>query len=174
MENTMNQTIHERNFRVGFFNTVADAEQAVNGLLNAGFTKNQLAAVVPEQFVKEFHSNVPQAQRPGAHAAEAIVEGGAVGAALGGVALAATAAATGGGSLLLALPILVCGGALAGGFSGLILADGYGKEIGRYYEEATRLGQIVIGVKSDGPHSTQQLDEAERLLTAAGGSLPDS
>jgi hypothetical protein len=159
-------------FRVGFFDNVAQADQAVRNLLAAGFTKDQLAVICPEKCKDSFASGVPRAERPASHTTETIVEGGAVGAVLGGVALAATTIATGGVGALAALPVLVGGGALAGGLSALFAAKGYFQGIGEYYDEAVHYGRIVVGVEiSDHPNTTR-LMEAERILTEAGAIVP--
>src|SRR5579862_4882476 len=161
----MSQTTTDKPFRVGFFDTVEQADDAVRRLLAAGFTQEELAVIVPEQFRERFHPDLPRAEQPGSHAAAAIVEGGAVGAALGGIALAAAAMTTGGLALIPAAGVLIGGGALAGGFAGLILREGYGEEIGQYYEEAIRLGKIVVGVHLEGEDSEDRLTQAERILT---------
>jgi hypothetical protein len=161
----MHQTAIDKPFRVGFFDTVEQADEAVRRLLATGFTQKELAVIVPEQFRDQFRTDVPRAEQPGSHAAAAIVEGGAVGAALGGIALVAAAITTSGLALLPAAGVLIGGGALAGGFTGLILREGYGEEIGQYYEEAIRLGKIVVGVHVEGEDSAARLALAERILT---------
>jgi len=160
----MMPTATERPVRVGFFSEVEQADRAVRRLRAAGFTRHELAVICPPPFTDQWAAGVTRAEQPGAHATEAIVEGGAVGAALGGIALVATAIATGGAGLLLAGPVLVGGGALAGAYSNLVLVDGYGNEIGEYYEEAVRLGRIVVGVEIEDADSAARLAEAERIL----------
>src|SRR5262249_38412545 len=104
-ENVMPQVIKESLYRIGFFSSVADADRAVRNLLDAGFMKEQLGVICPEQFKGQLATDVPKAKAPGAGAAAALVRGGAAGAALGGVALAATALATGGVALIPAIPL---------------------------------------------------------------------
>ena len=157
---------------MSFFDDVAAADQTLRSLLAAGFTKAELAVICPKQFEDKFTQNVQKAERPGSHAVQGIVEGGAVGAAIGGLSLVAVAIATGGVGLLPAIPILIGGGALAGGYSGLIISDGYGKQIGAYYEEAVRLGKIVVGVAVDGEDTETRLELAERIMTQGGGTSP--
>jgi hypothetical protein len=157
-------------FRLGFFNTVAEADSAIRNLRAAGIPMQEIAVLCPQEFKNQLSPDVPQAERPGSHAAAAIVEGGAVGAALGGVALVATALATGGIGLLPAIPVFLGGGALAGGFSSLIMADGYGKDLGEYYEEAVRLGKIAVGVHCYGEDSAAKLAKAQRILQEAGAA----
>ena len=168
----MAQTSSEKPHRVGFFDSVAQADRAVRDLLAAGFTKDQLAVICPEQCSPQFAPGVPRAEMPGSHPARDIAEGGAVGVAIGGITLAAAAVATGGVGLLPAIPVLLGGGAIAGGFSSYILADGYGKGIGEYYEDAVHTGKIVVGVELDTTESDPKLATAERILRDAGGIAP--
>jgi hypothetical protein len=156
---------------VGFFSTPAQADQAVRQLLAAGFTKDQLGVICPQNCAAQFAPGIRRAERPGSHAVEAIVEGGAAGAVIGGIALAATVV-TGGIGLLAAIPVLVGGGAIAGSFSGLILSDGYGKGIGEYTEEAIHAGKLVVGVEIDSDEHDPRLAQAERILEQSGAELP--
>jgi hypothetical protein len=165
----MSTTMTEQPFRVRFFDNVQQADDAIRRLLDAGFTKNELAVICPEHFQDRLLTDVPRAEQPGSHAAAAIMEGGAAGAVLGGIALGVVALASGGVALIPAAGVLIGGGALAGGFSGLILREGYGEEIGQCYEEAIRLDKIVVGVEVEGEDSALRLAEAERIMTEAGG-----
>lgn len=166
----MTQAIRERLVRVGFFDTVAKADRAIRDLLAAGFSKDELGVICPERFHDELRADVPRAQPPGAGAAKAIVRGGVTGAALGGLALAAAAVATGGAALIPAIPMLVGGGAFAGGFANLILSDGYGKGVGEFYDEAIHLDRIAVGVEV--AENGSRLDLAERILNDAGAEWP--
>jgi hypothetical protein len=158
----------ERPCRVGFFGSKEKAERAVRDLTAAGFTKDELAIITPSERKENLAPNVPRAEPPGSHGAEAIAEGSAIGAAIGGIALAATAVVSGGSALLPAIPVLVGGGAIAGGFSSLILSDGYGKGVGEFYSEALHQGKIVVGVEAEGEDSSARLENAERILANAG------
>jgi len=157
--------------RVGFFSTAAQADQAIRGLLSAGFTKEQIAVICPEQCKDQFQG-VRHPDPPGSHGVEAAVEGGALGAALGGIALVAAAVATGGAGLLTAVPVLIGGGAIAGGFSSLIVREGYGEGVAEYYEEAIHQGKIVVGVEDESADHEARLALAERILAEAGAELP--
>ena len=165
-------TISERPCRVGFFSSKEQAEQAVQDLLAAGFTKEELAVICPAHRRNAVISSVPRAEPPGSHGEKALAEGGAIGAAIGGIVLAATAITTGGAGPLPAVPVLVGGGAIAGGFSSLILSDGYGKGVGEYYLDAIHQGNIVVGVEVEGDESDALLAQAERILIDDGAVLP--
>jgi hypothetical protein len=167
----MAQITRNEPFRVAFFDNLSQAEQVVRDLLAAGYTKRQLAVIVPDRYRDQFTPDVPRAERPAGHAAETILEGGAIGAALGGVALVAATLATGGAALLPAIPVLVGGGAIAGAFSGLITRDGYWKGVGEYYDEAIHYGKIVVGVEIQDEDNLVRLEQARHILEKAGGIL---
>jgi hypothetical protein len=165
-------TMSERTCRVGFFSSKEQAGQAVQDLLAAGFTKKELAVICPANRKKGVAFSVLRAEPPGSQGAEAPAEGGAIGAAIGGIVLAATAIATGRGGLLPAVPMLVGGGAIAGGFGSLILSDGCGKGVGEYYLDAIHRGNIVVGVEVEVEESDTLLAQAERILIDDGAVLP--
>jgi hypothetical protein len=167
----MSQEFNELSIRVGFFSSAAAAEQAIRSLRGAGFTDNEIAVICPEGFAGQIAQAVPKAKEAGTNAAQSVVAGGAVGAVLGGLGLlAATAVGVAGAAI--ALPVLVGGGAIAGGFSGLILADGYDKGVGDYYDYAIANQKIAVGVEIHGKLQAQRLAEAERILKTAGGAEP--
>ncbi len=161
----------DQSVRAGFFSSVGSADRAVRNLLAAGFTKDQLAVICPDQFKDQFRHDIAEAGEPGNSTVEGITAGGAVGATLGGLALAAATIATGGIALISAATVLVGGGAIAGGFSGLILADGYSKGVGEYYEQAIQLGKIVVGVHIENEPNAAQLDRAARIIAEAGADF---
>jgi hypothetical protein len=167
----MTQNTNDIPNRVGFFATAVQADQAVRDLLAAGFTEKQLAVICPEGCKNQF-ANLRHPDPPGSHGVKAAVQGGAVGAALGGIALVAAAVATGGTGLLTAIPVLIGGGAIAGGLGGLIAREGYGEGVAEYYEEAVHQNKIVVGVEDESPDSDTRLAQAERILAAAGAELP--
>src|SRR5262245_21356814 len=86
--------------RVGIFKTVAGAERAVRGLPDAGFAKEQLSVICSEEYKERHFRDLRHPPIPGSNTAAAIATGGVVGAAIGGLALAASAVATGGATLL--------------------------------------------------------------------------
>jgi hypothetical protein len=154
---------------VGYFDAVEEADRAVHALLAAGFSKQQLAVICPKKFETHFAAEANLAQRPGSNAGVEIAEGAGLGLAIGGIALAAGALVTGGAGLIPAIPVLLGGGALAGGFTSYILSDGYGKGVGEFYEEAVHLGKIVVGVDLKDVTEPARIAEAEQILSA--GSL---
>ena len=70
----MAPNISERPCQVGFFDTKAQAEKAVQDLQAAGFTKEQLAVICPADRNSKLAPSVPRAEPPGTHGAEALAE----------------------------------------------------------------------------------------------------
>jgi hypothetical protein len=164
----MTQRIDNMRIRVGAFETIAEADQAIRRLLGAGFATDQLLVICPAKFQEHFPPAL-RAETPAADVTDAILTGGAVGATLGGIVLVATAF-TGGGAIV-AAAVLIGGGAIAGGFSNLIVSKGYEVEADAYYKEAIDEGWIVVGVEVPSIESAgQQLAEAERILNEAGAT----
>lgn len=163
----MTQQLNPTQTRAGAFDTVAEADRATRQLLAAGFAKDQLAVICPAKFKDHFRPEASQVQAPTADAGGAIAMGGAVGATLGGLVLAATVV-TGGAAGVMAAGLLVGGGAIAGGFSNLVVSKGYEQEADDHYKQAIEHGQIVVGVEVHGEDGAGRLAEAQRILDEAG------
>ncbi len=166
----MTQSAVDTPVRIGLYDTVAQAEQAVHNLLKAGFPKDCLAVVCSDKYKEDFFRDVPHPEPSGSHTPEAIVAGGIVGAAIGGLALVATGLVTGGASLLAYGTILIGGGAFAGSFSGAMMTRGFEKEIADFYDQAVERGKILVAVDEHGPDASARLAEAERILADAGAT----
>ena len=67
--------------------------------------------------------------------------------------------------------VLIGGGAIAGGFSNLIVSKGYEQEADDYYKQAIERGQIVVGVDVQSEDGAGQLAEAQRILDEAGATI---
>ena len=159
----MSQQISDAQTCAGAFDTIAEADRAIRQLLAAGFSKDQLAVVCPAKFKDHFLPAVPQSDAPAVEAGEALATGGAVGATLGGLVLAATVL-TGGVGGLAAAGVLIGGGAIAGGYSNLIISKGYELEADDSYKRAVERGQIVVGVEVRDEDGGARLAEAHRIL----------
>ena len=155
----MTQQLIATQTRAGAFDTVAQADRAIRNLLAAGFSKDQLAVICPAKFKDHFLPAAPQAEAPTADAGGTLAVGGAMGATLGGLALAATVI-TGGVAGVMTAVVLIGGGAFAGGFSNLIVSKGYEQEADDHYKQAIERGQIVVGVEVHGEDHIGQLAEA--------------
>src|SRR5262249_45938350 len=130
----MSQIAVDRPVRVGVFSTVQQAERAVEALFAAGFRREQLSVICSAEHKEKLFGNLAHPAHPPRQTRGAIAVGGAIGATLGGLALAATALVTGDASLLAAGTVLVGGGAFAGSFTGAMMTRGFEKEIADYYD----------------------------------------
>jgi hypothetical protein len=158
----------DRPVRVGVFPTVAQADKAVKDLFDAGFSKDQIAVCCSDQHKEHLFGDLAHPVHTANYTAPAIAAGGAVGATLGGLALAATALVTGGASLLAFGTVLIGGGALAGSFTGAMMTRGFEKEIADYYDAEVRVGKILVAVEVEGEGHQARLAQAERIFTEAG------
>jgi hypothetical protein len=86
----MTQQVIATQTRAGALDTVAQADRAIRRLLASGLSKDQLVVVCPAKFKDHFRPEAPRAGAPAGDAGGAIARGGALGATLGGLALAAT------------------------------------------------------------------------------------
>jgi hypothetical protein len=168
MSSLMSHDPAARTVRAGVFSSVSAADRAVQGLLAAGFTKEQITVVCSDA-AKEQHFREFEHQQPaGANTAEAAATGGALGAAVGG-ATAIAAGIAGGG-----LPLVIVGGAglltgsVLGGFLGAMLTRGMEKEAANYYDQAVEQGKLLVTVEQDDSQAEPSLAQAEAILAEAG------
>lgn len=153
--------------RAGVFTHVDHARVAVNSLRQAGFTSDQISVVCSEE-TKEQHFEAFEHEEPaGTHAPEKAVVGGATGALVGGLITAGVTTAAG-ISLVAAGPLLLVGGAVAGGFIGAMQSRGAEKTLANYYDQALTHGDLLVAVEDDKPGNQDRLRIAEELLRDAG------
>src|SRR5262245_50365398 len=165
----MAQIEPKKPYRVGVFRTVAQADRAVHDLMAAGFSKDEIAVVCSNQRKEgAIHGEVERPKPDVEYPMRAIGTGGAIGATIGGLALATVAAATGGVGLLAAGAVLMAGGAIGGAFVGAMSTRGLEGELGAYYEQAVRQGDVLVAAEAHGPEGERRLAEAERVLERAG------
>ena len=155
-------------FEAGVFDDINAAKQAVHGLLNAGFTAEQINVVCSDES-KERHFQEFDHQDPaGTHTPTATIVGGTIGAALGGFAVVASAAATGSLTLWAAGPITAWAGGVAGGLVGAMMTRGVEKEIANFYQQAVVSGRILVAVEDDRPDNQRSLAKAAEVFAEAG------
>lgn len=154
--------------RVGIFATVLAAERAVEELLAAGFTVEQITVVCSdpqkERNFELFHHQDPAGTTTPAKA----VAGGAIGAALGGLTILAGAAATGGTALLAAGGAVAWTGGVLGGLIGAMMSRGVERELANFYDQEVQRGQLLVAVEDHGEDGRHRLHEAEQILADAG------
>jgi hypothetical protein len=169
MENNLN--LKEKPFRVGIFSTLEKADEAVRGLISAGFTDREISVVCSDK-VKEQHFRRFEHQDPaGAHTGAAAASGAAIGGLLGLVSMAALASSTGGLGLLVFGPLFLSTagtGAVVGGLVGAMTTRGVERELANYYDQAVVEGKILVAAEAHGAQAPVRLAEARRILEQAG------
>jgi hypothetical protein len=140
-----------------------------------GFSREEVFVITSNEGAREYFSRYASQDPSGAHTPEAVMAGGAVGAAIGavgttaaGAALVATGSTLGGLALTLAGGPLAWTGAIFGGFVGAMLTRGVEKNAADYYDQALVAGKILIGVEVHSAAAEARLAAAERILTAHG------
>ena len=73
----------DKPFRVGVYDTVAQADRAIRNLMATGFTKDQLAVICSDKYKEQLFQDLPTPEPAGSHTPEGIVAGSVVGAAIG-------------------------------------------------------------------------------------------
>jgi len=158
----------ERPFRAGIFDTVPEAEAAVQALLAAGFSPEQITVVCSDD-VKESHFRAFEHTEPaGTNAPAAAAVGSAVGAAVVGVTTATlgslisldAAAAMGGAGLWT--------GTVFGGFVGAMMSRGTENELANFYNQAVQKGRILVAAEAHGDDADAALGRAAAILEAKG------
>lgn len=161
----------ERPLRVGVFGTVAEADRAVENLLAAGFTKDDITVVCSDQAVERHFEDYHKQEPAGTYTPATAVGGGAIGAVLGGLAAVAGGLATGGIGLLATAGIAAWAGGVAGGLVGAMMSRGVEKELADYYQQAVIDGDILVAVEVDEDSSStprRDLARASQILADAG------
>jgi hypothetical protein len=153
--------------RAGVFADLRAAERSVAALLEVGFSAEEITVICSDE-TKERHFREFEHQHPaGKHTPLAAAAGGALGASLGGVTLAA-GLATGG------VPLIIVGGAgmmtggLLGGFLGAMLTRGVEKEVANFYDQEVTDGNLLVAVECHRPDAEVLLVRAEHILSEAG------
>src|SRR5688572_28104531 len=170
------QTLHEQHatatadkpIRVGVYNTIAQADQAVQGLLDAGFTREEISVICSDP-AKEAHFRAFEKEEPaGTFTLPAAATGGAIGAALGGLTAFAGIVATGGIGLVAAGALGVLSGGAFGSLIGAMVTRGFEKSAANYYDQAVVAGKILVAVEVHGEDQQARLATASRVLDEAG------
>jgi hypothetical protein len=164
-------TAIERPIEVGVFDSVQAAGRAVEELLRAGFTQDQITVVCSDETKERYFREFEHQKPAGTHDVTATVTGGAIGAIIAGLTIMVSAIATGGMAILAAGPITAAAGGLAGGFIGAMMTRGVEKELANFYQQAVLEGQILVAAEETGPRAQQRLAQAARILAEAG-ALP--
>ena len=153
--------------RAGVYSTVEKAQQAVDGLLAAGFSRAQITVVCSDQ-AKESHFREFEHERPaGSDAVDAAATGSLAGMLIGGLTSAGVATAAG-ISVLFVGPSFLIGGAVAGGLIGAMTTRGEEKELADFYDQSVTQGKLLVAVEDHSEEKAAKLAQAERIIKKAG------
>ena len=157
----------KRPVRAGVFATLQGAERAVLGLLDAGFSKDQITVICSDETKEKYFREFEHQESAGSNTPAAAATGGAIGATLGAAATGAVGVATGGLPLLVAGGIGLMAGAVWGGFLGAMMTRGTEKEAADFYDQAVQRGKLLVAVEESDSRDPP-LADAERVLAHAG------
>lgn len=161
-----------RPIRAGVFDDLESADQAVQTLLHAGFTRDRITVICSDQTIERHFAAFEHQDPAGAHTPAAAAVGGTIGAVLGGLTVAIGAAASGGIAIIATAGAAAWTGGVLGGLVGAMMTRGVERELANYYDQAVTQGKILVAADAAAEASTeiqlQQLAAAERVLRAAG------
>ena len=153
----------------GIYKTRSQAEQAVDRLMAAGFSNNDISVLLPDttssrEFAHEKNTKAPEGTATG------VATGGVVGGTLGLLAGIGALAIPGVGPLIAAGPIM---GALAGlgvggavgGLIGALVGMGIPEYEAKRYEGRVKEGGILLSVHCD---SSDEVSRAKDILKQTG------
>ncbi len=153
----------------GIYKTRSQAEQAVDSLMAAGYTNNDISVLLPDttsskEFAHEKNTKAPEGATTG------VATGGVVGGTLGLLAGIGALAIPGVGPLIAAGPIM---GALAGlgvggavgGLIGALVGMGIPEYEAKRYEGRIKEGGILLSVHCD---SSDEVSRAKDILKQTG------
>lgn len=163
-----NASTMERPIRVGVFSTIRAADCAVDNLLKAGFTRDQISVICSDRATEDHFHAFEHEEPAGSHTATAVGVGGAIGAALGGLTVLAGTAATGGLALLAAGGLAAWTGGVVGGLVGAMMTRGVEHEAANYYDQAVTAGKILVAAEDQSEAQRQMLTRADQILIECG------
>jgi len=168
MATLANKDVQNPALEVGVFDSVDDARQAVQGLLEAGFLQEQITVVCSDETKERYFREFEHQEPAGTFTPGATIAGATIGALLGGLTVVASAIATGGLALWAAGPITAWAGGVAGGLVGAMMTRGVEKELANFYQQAVVSGRILVAAEAHGPNSSAMLSKAAKILADTG------
>src|SRR6476660_933034 len=153
----------------GIYKSSMAAERAVDQILAAGFSNNDISVLLPDsqsskEFAHEKNTKAPEGTTTG------VATGGAIGGTLGLLAGIGALAIPGVGPLIAAGPImgalagLGAGGAV-GGLIGALVGMGIPEYEAKRYEGRVKNGGVLLSVHCD---TSEEIDRAKELLKTTG------
>jgi hypothetical protein len=154
---------------IGLVSSQSKAEEIVDALQSAGFSRDDISAVFPDKqgsrdFAHEQNTKAPEGAVTGAGA------GGVIGGTLGLLAGIGALAIPGVGPFIAAGPIMAAlsgaaAGAAVGGIAGALVGLGIPEVEAKQYESKIAGGNILLSVHTDG---SDELARAKKLLETHG------
>jgi len=152
---------------IGVFHDSAAAQAAVNDLLQAGFSEEQIGVVARDGTVKTGKGRKKETSSKWEEGAAAGVAAGAGVGALWGIGIAAGALPVLGpfiaAGTLATILASAAGGAAVAGVVGALVGLGIPEEDAQYYEEEFKAGRTLVTVQANG-----RFAEAQEILTRHG------
>src|SRR5664279_1218806 len=153
----------------GIYKSGAQAENAVDQIVAAGFSNNDISVLLPDnqsskEFAHEKNTKAPEGTAAG------VTTGGVVGGTLGLLAGIGVLAIPGLGPFIAAGPIMASlaglgvGGAV-GGFTGALIGMGIPEFEAKRYEGRLQKGGILLSVHCD---TSEEITRAKDILKATG------
>ena len=153
----------------GIYPSVEQAERAVDALVQAGFSNNDISVLLPDtqsskDFAHEKHTKAPEGTTTG------VAAGGAIGGTLGLLAGIGALAIPGLGPFIAAGPIMgalagVGAGGAVGGLVGALVGMGIPEFEAKRYEGRVKEGGVLLSVHCDG---TEEITRAKDLVKRTG------
>src|SRR4051812_37570774 len=166
--NRSTEGVKDPELEVGVFDTVDEARRAVHELHNTGFSNDQITVVCSDETKERYFSEFEHQHPAGTYTPTATIAGGTIGAIVGGLAVLASAVATGSLALWAAGPITAWAGGVAGGLVGAMMTRGVEKELANFYQQAVIEGQILVAAEDHGTDGQKHLAKAAQILASAG------
>jgi hypothetical protein len=169
---------------VGLVSSVSQAEQVLNELERARFSRNDMSVLFPDKsgtrdFAHEHHTKAPEGAVAGVGA------GGAIGGTLGLLAGIGALAIPGLGPFIAAGPIMAAlsgaaAGAAVGGVAGALIGMGIPEMEAKQYEGKLKEGNILLSIHVEDSHERSRAKEilerngAKDIATAGEKGVPSS
>lgn len=166
MSGTLQET---RPIRVGVFSHVADADNLVQRLLDAGFTIEQISVVCSNKTIEAHFARFHHQDPAGTSTPAAAAAGGAIGAAIGGLGAAVALPVVAGAGLVAVGSLMLFGaGGVVGGLVGAMMTRGVEKELANFYNQSVLDGDILVAVEAHGRDTQKSLAKAEEIIASTG------
>ncbi len=153
----------------GIYKSVEQAERAVDRIMAAGFSNNDISVLLPDirsskEFAHEKNTKAPEGATTG------VTTGGVVGGTLGLLAGVGALAIPGVGPFIAAGPIMAAlaglgAGAAVGGLIGALVGMGIPEYEAKRYEGRVKAGGVLLSVHCD---TSNQISRAKDLLKGTG------